>query len=53
MSDYYNPKEVINSRLTVEKKLPIFMLLSIGLCATGVVGFLWIQKLIRQFLLFI
>lgn len=53
MSDYYTPREVIDSRLSVEKKLPIFMLLSIGLCAMGVVCFLFIQKLIRQFLLFI
>lgn len=53
MSDYYNPQEIIKSRLVVEKKLPVFMLLSIALCAIGVVGFLFLQKVIRQFLLFI
>ncbi|MCP5370020.1 MAG: cation:proton antiporter [Rickettsiaceae bacterium] len=53
IADDYSRSTIINSRLNTEKNLPHFMLLSIGLCTLGVVGFIFIQKVIRKFLLFI
>ncbi|MGC0372101.1 MAG: hypothetical protein DGJ47_000806 [Rickettsiaceae bacterium] len=48
-----NSKRIISSKYKAEKKLPKFMILSIALCVCGVVGFVFIQRIINQFLLFI
>ena len=46
-------RERVNSLHRAEGKLPILMIISIGLCMCGVVGFVFVQKMIAQFLLFI
>jgi hypothetical protein len=44
---------VTSSNYEAEKKLPIFMIISIILCLSGVVGFFFIQQVIVKFLGFI
>ena len=46
-------KRIINRKHKAEKKLPVFMLISIAMCLCGVIGFFFIQKLLSQFLSFI
>ena len=46
-------KRIISLLHRAEKRLPVFMIVSIGLCMCGVIGFVFIQKIIMQFLLFI
>ncbi|MDP4709535.1 MAG: cation:proton antiporter [Rickettsiaceae bacterium] len=46
-------KRIISSRHKAEKRLPMFMILSIALCMSGVVGFFLIQHGINKFLMFI
>ncbi len=48
-----NSKRIISSRHKAEKRLPTFMILSIALCLTGVIGFFLIQQGINKFLMFI
>ena len=48
-----NSKRVVSSKHTAESRLPIFMILSITLCLTGVVGFFPLQQAINKFLMFI
>ena len=46
-------KGVVSGKHTAENRLPIFMILSIALCLTGVIAFLPMQQAITKFLIFI
>ena len=46
-------KRIISAKHRAESRLPTFMILSITLCLTGVVGFIFIQQVINKFLMFI
>ncbi|PCJ27568.1 MAG: cation:proton antiporter [Rickettsiales bacterium] len=46
-------KRIISSKHKAEKHLPTFMILSIALCLSGVVGFFLIQQAIIKFLMFL
>lgn len=46
-------KRVVSGKHTAENRLPIFMILSIALCLTGVIAFLPMQQAITKFLMFI
>lgn len=46
-------KKIISEKHQAERKLPAFMIISILLCLTGVVGFFLIQQLISKFLQYI
>ena len=48
-----NSKRIISAKHKAEKRLPIFMILSIVLCISGVIGFFLIQQGINKFLMFI
>jgi len=45
-------KRIISARHKAEKRLPVFMILSIALCMAGVIGFFLAQQLINKFLMF-
>ena len=46
-------KRVVSGKHIAENRLPIFMILSIALCLTGVIAFLPMQQAITKFLMFI
>ena len=46
-------KRIISAKHKAETRLPIFMILSIVLCISGVIGFFLIQQGINKFLIFI
>ncbi len=52
-SENESTNRVTSSNYEAEKKLPIFMIISIILCLSGVVGFFFIQQVIVKFLGFI
>jgi len=45
--------KVISANYKAETRLPLFMILSIALCASGVIGFFLIQQGISKFLMFV
>jgi len=46
-------KKIINTKHQTESNLPIFMILAITFCLSGVIGFIFIQQIINKFLMFI
>lgn len=52
-SEDKSSRRIISAKHRAEKRLPAFMILSVFLCATGVVGFFFVKQGISQFLLFI
>ncbi|MDG1436324.1 MAG: proton-conducting transporter membrane subunit [Rickettsiaceae bacterium] len=48
-----NANKIISSKHNAEKRLPRFMIISVFLCSTGVVGFAFIKQPLTQFMLFI
>ena len=46
-------KRIISGKHSAESRLPRFMIISIALCLTGVIGFFPMQQAINQFLMFI
>lgn len=51
--DRKKTKRALSGKYTAENRLPVFMILSIALCLTGVIAFLLIQQVIAKFLMFI
>lgn len=49
----YKPIDTASKSLSLENKLPVFMRISLVICATGVIFFYFIQIYIKKFLVYI